>query len=62
MDGEATDRQMLTTGINDRNIEDYLGLIEGRIDDLIQVRNIKMDDCYRHYSFWRPFIVLFTVQ
>ena len=32
-----TDLQMTMTGMTDRNIEEYLGLFEQRIDDLIQV-------------------------
>jgi hypothetical protein len=34
----AADQQLLSAGVNDRNVEDFLGLIEQRIDDLIQVR------------------------
>jgi hypothetical protein len=34
----AGDQQLLSAGVNDRNVEDFLGLIEQRIDDLIQVR------------------------
>lgn len=37
MDGEALDQQLLSTGITDRNILDFLGLVEQRIDYLIQV-------------------------
>ena len=36
-DEAALDQQLLSTGITDRNIDDFLGLIEQRIDDLIQV-------------------------
>lgn len=39
IDGEAKDQQILSTGITDRNIDDYLGIIEQRIDDLIQMSN-----------------------
>ena len=35
---EAVDQQILETGINDRNITDYLGIVEQRIDELIQMR------------------------
>jgi hypothetical protein len=47
---EVLDQQLLSTGITDRNIDDFLGLVEQRIDDLIQMakaagRNpIKKDD------------------
>ena len=37
-DEAAADQQLLSAGLNDRNVEDFLGLIEQRIDDLIQVR------------------------
>lgn len=33
----AGDQQLLSAGVNDRNVEEFLGLIEQRIDDLIQV-------------------------
>ena len=36
-DEEALDQQLLSTGITDRNVDEFLGLIEQRIDDLIQV-------------------------
>lgn len=36
-DEAAGDQQLLSAGVNDRNVEDFLGLIEQRIDDLIQV-------------------------
>lgn len=39
IEGEALDQQILSTGITDRNIDDYLGIIEQRIDDLIQMSN-----------------------
>jgi hypothetical protein len=32
------DQQLLSSGVSDRNLEEFLGLIEQRIDDLIQVR------------------------
>ncbi len=38
IDQAALDQQLLSTGITDRNIDDFLGLVEQRIDDLIQVR------------------------
>ena len=37
MDEEALDQQLLSAGITDRNVDAFLGLIEQRIDDLIQV-------------------------
>ncbi len=40
IDEEALDQQLLSTGITDRNIDEFLGLIEQRIDDLIQVSNL----------------------
>ena len=35
---EALDQQILETGVNERNIPDYLGIVEQRIDELIQMR------------------------
>lgn len=37
VDEAALDQQLLSTGISDRNLEEYLGLVEQRIDELIQV-------------------------
>jgi hypothetical protein len=37
------DQQLLDSGITDRNIDEYLGLIEQRIDDLIQVELLPLD-------------------
>jgi len=37
VDEAAIDQQLLSTGISDRNIHEFLGLIEQRIDDLIQM-------------------------
>lgn len=39
-DEAAADQQLLSAGVNDRNVEEFLGLIEQRIDDLIQVRSL----------------------
>lgn len=38
VDEAALDQQLLSSGISDRNLEEYLGLVEQRIDELIQVR------------------------
>ena len=35
---EALDQQIIENGVNDRNIPEYLGLVEQRIDELIQMR------------------------
>lgn len=40
VDEEALDQQLLSTGITDRNILDFLAIIEQRIDELIQVRKL----------------------
>jgi hypothetical protein len=37
MEDDHNDVQLLLTGVNDRNIGEYLGVIEKRIDDLIMV-------------------------
>lgn len=39
-DEEALDQQILSTGITDRNIDIYLGLVEQRIDELIQMHKV----------------------
>jgi hypothetical protein len=36
-DEEAMDQQLISSGLNDRNIETYLGIVEQRLDYLIQV-------------------------
>jgi hypothetical protein len=36
-DEDALDQQLISSGLNDRNIEAYLGIIEQRLDYLIQV-------------------------
>ncbi|KAJ1418999.1 hypothetical protein B484DRAFT_400319 [Ochromonadaceae sp. CCMP2298] len=49
-DEEAADQQLISTGLTDRNVDDFLGLIEQRIDDLIQMskaanhQHIRRDD------------------
>jgi len=37
IDEDALDQQLLASGITDRNVDAFLGLIEQRIDDLIQM-------------------------
>lgn len=37
MDEDVAGQQLISQGVNDRNIEAYLGVVEQRIDDLIQV-------------------------
>lgn len=50
VEDDLMDQQLLASGITDRNIDDFLGLIEQRIDDLIQMSKaahhqaIKRDD------------------
>ncbi len=50
VEDDLTDQQLIASGITDRNIDDFLGLIEQRIDDLIQMskaahhQSIKRDD------------------
>jgi hypothetical protein len=39
VDEAAVDQQLLSTGVTDRNIHEFLGVVEQRIDDLIQVRS-----------------------
>lgn len=50
VDENALDQQLLSTGITDRNVDEFLGLIEQRIDELIQMskaanrQSIRRDD------------------
>lgn len=53
VDGEALDQQLLSTGLTDRNIDDYLGLVEQRIDDLIQMLNAAMHKPIQREDFLR---------
>lgn len=52
-DEEALDQQLLSTGITDRNIDDFLGLVEQRIDDLIQMSKAAMHHPLRKEDFSR---------
>jgi len=36
-DDDAADQQLLSSGITDRNVSRYLGIVEERIDGLIQM-------------------------
>ena len=58
IDEEALDQQLLSTGITDRNITDYLGLVEQRIDELIQVRLSLSSFSF----FWEEGLVLLLDQ
>ncbi len=51
VDEEALDQQLLSTGISDRNIEDFLGLIEQRIDELIQMAKAANHQSIRREDF-----------
>jgi hypothetical protein len=37
IDDEPRDQALISTGLNDRNLDDFLSVIESRVDDLIQV-------------------------
>ena len=37
---DALDKQLLTTGVNDRTLNQYLGLIEQRVDELLQMQRV----------------------
>jgi hypothetical protein len=57
IDEAAIDQQLLSAGLNDRNVDDFLGLIEQRIDELIQMfkaankQSIKRDDFVQPTSY-----------
>ena len=38
LEEEALDVQILSTGVTDRNVQQFLGLVEDRIDSLIQMK------------------------
>ena len=48
---EALDLQLLSTGINERNIISFLGLIEDRIDDLIQMSKASAHNALHREDF-----------
>lgn len=50
-DEAALDQQLLSTGITDRNIDDFLGIIEQRIDDLIQISKAAMRQALKKDDF-----------
>eukprot|EP01035_Chromulina_nebulosa_P018817 gene18817-24587_t len=60
IEDDPRDLQLLSTGINDRNVEDYLGLIEQRIDDIIQISKaalhepLSTDDYLNHSNEIKP--------
>lgn len=49
----ALDQQLLSTGITDRNVQEFLGLIEQRIDDLIQMSKAAVRQGLRKEDFLR---------
>jgi hypothetical protein len=57
---EALDQQLLSTGPTDRNIDEMLGLIEQRVDDLIQIKvaaqknQLKKDDFTKLVQIIKP--------
>jgi DNA repair exonuclease SbcCD ATPase subunit len=57
---EALDQQLLSTGPTDRNIDEMLGLIEQRVDDLIQIKvaaqknQLKKDDFTKQVQIIKP--------
>jgi hypothetical protein len=53
IDHAALDQQLLSTGITDRNIDDYLGLVEQRIDDLIQMSKAAHHQAIRRDDFMK---------
>lgn len=53
VDEEALDQQLLSTGITDRNVLDFLAIIEQRIDDLIQMAKAANHQPIRRDDFMR---------
>lgn len=54
VDNSVGDQQLLTHGITDRNVGAVLGLIEQRIDDLIQMSKAASNQTLRQDDFMRP--------
>ena len=53
IDEDAMDQQLLSTGLTDRNINEFLGLIEQRIDDLIQMSKAAARQTLKKEDFLR---------
>jgi hypothetical protein len=53
IDEDAMDQQLLSTGLTDRNINEFLGLIEQRIDDLIQLSKAAARQTLKKEDFLR---------
>lgn len=51
IDEDALDQQLLASGITDRNVDAFLGLIEQRIDDLIQMGKAASREALVHDDF-----------
>jgi hypothetical protein len=51
VDEAALDQQLLSTGITDRNVDEFLGLIEQRIDELIQMSKAANRQSIRREDF-----------
>ena len=45
------DQQLLSSGLNDRNIETYLGVVEQRIDYLIQMSRAALRETFHGSDF-----------
>eukprot|EP00981_Chlorochromonas_danica_P007524 scaffold1767_cov178-Ochromonas_danica.AAC.29 len=56
VDEEALDQQLLSTGITDRNILDFLAIIEQRIDELIQMVKAANHQPIRREDFMRSLL------
>lgn len=51
---DPTDQALLATGVTDRNIPEFLGQIEGRIDELIQMEKAANNHPIAREDFIRP--------
>ncbi|CAE7537273.1 ODA1 [Symbiodinium microadriaticum] len=50
-DEDAVDQQLLSSGLNDRNIETYLGVVEQRVDYLIQMSRAALRETFQGSDF-----------
>mmetsp|Transcript_34816 Transcript_34816/g.64944 ORF Transcript_34816/g.64944 Transcript_34816/m.64944 type:complete len:497 (-) Transcript_34816:163-1653(-) len=54
LDEDVAGQQLISQGVNDRNIEAYLGVVEQRIDDLIQISKAAQRESFTGTDFHAP--------
>lgn len=56
LDEDVAGQQLISQGVSDRNIEDYLGVVEQRIDDLIQISKAAQRESFTGVDFHAPIL------